>query len=216
MEEHFEVYNKSTGTPYRIQVSKMWIEEGKIYFNLVDWSSMYGLPTNVFEQVKEKVYRCDPAHINGSILYRSDAPKVKEAEVIEFKERAEILEEMEDIPTENLIKEIKENIKQIKDSLERLLNAGRESLKQKGIRAFTFYTARYKEEIYKIIVPREISNINLMNLSNALTSFFNAVNFIEKKSSEFSIFVRSEYTELDFLTQKLEKYHKILKNKISK
>jgi hypothetical protein len=216
MEEHFEVYNKGTGTPYRIQVNKMWIEGGKIYFNLVDWSSMYGLPTKVFEKVEEKIYRCDPAHINGSILYRSDVTKAKEAEVKEFKERSEALEDMEDITHEDLIKEIKDTVKEMKGSLENLLDAGRKNLKQKGIRPFTFYTARFKEEIYKLIVPGEATQIKLINLSQNLTNFFNAVKFIEKKASEFSMLVRSEYTELSFLTQKLEKYHKVLKNKMSR
>ena len=216
MEEHFEVYNKGTGTPYRIQVNKMWIEDGKIYFNLVDWSSMYGLPTKVFEKVKEKVYRCDPAHINGSILYRSDVTKAKEAEVKEFKERAEALEEAEEISPENLILEIKDTVQQAKERLDDLLEAGKTNLKQKGIRPFTFYTARYKEEIYKLRVPEEATQIKLLNLSQALTNFFNAVHFIEKKASEFSMLVRSEYTALDFLTQKLEKDYKTLKNILSK
>ena len=176
---------------------------------------MYGLPPKVFEKVGDQVYRCDPAHINGSILYRSDFTKAKEAEVQDFKERTEILEDLEDISNEELIKEIKTNVQELKESLEALLEAGRNSLKQKGIRPFTFYTARFKEEIYKILVPSEITQIKLINLSQALTNFFNAVNFIEKKASEFNMLVRSEYTALSFLTQKLEKYHKILINKLS-
>jgi hypothetical protein len=212
MEEFFEVFTTGTGTPFRIKVNKIWIENNKIYFNILDWSTTYGLPTKIFKHVKEKIYWCNPAFINNSIIYKSEIIKDKGSTVTDLKESKEVLQDTYDtsITLEDLIKEIRENIKQIKLSIDRLIKSGREKLKQKGIRAFTFYTARYKEEIQKVLVPGEINDQKVNNLSNSLTRFFTAIKFIEKKSSEFSRYVQSEYTELDFLTQKLEKNHTIL------
>ena len=219
MEEHFIVFIKGPGLPFKIEVNKIWIEKDKVYFRIVGLSSQAKIPRRLFEYVGENVFRCDVGAIDDWILRQKEAVKVKisERKEIVYKAREEQLKDsdLEDVKVEELIKEIDNDFIQMKTSLDQLINAGGKKLKQKALRSFTFFTARLKEEIDNIKIPLIINNYNLNNFADSLAKFMNAIDFISRKTlTDFSREVHSEVAELNFLFKKLEKRHLILTKKI--
>ena len=221
MEEHFIVFIKGPGLPFKIEVNKIWIEKDKVYFNIVGLSSKAKFSSKLFEHVRENIFRCNAGDIDDWILRQKEAVKVKisEKKEINYKALEEQLKDSDlvNIKIEELIKEIDSDLIQIKTSLDQLIKSGGEKLKQKALRSFTFFTARLKEELDNIKIPLIINSYNLNNFAESLTKFINAIDFISKRTlSDFSREVHSEVAELNFLIQKLEKRHLILKKKLEK
>jgi hypothetical protein len=219
VEEHFIVFIKGPGLPFKIEVNKIWIENDKVYFNIVGLSSQAKIPRKLFEHVSENIFRCNASDVDDWILRQKEVVKIKvsERKEIVYKAREELLKDadIEDVKVEELIKEMDNVLIQIKTSLDQLINSGGKKLKQKALRSFTFFTARLKEELLYVKIPLTINKFNLNYFSDSLSKLLNTIDFISRKTlSDFSREVHSEVAELNFLIQKLEKKDLILKKKL--
>ncbi len=217
MEEYFEVFTKGPGRPFRIKVNKIWIENNEIYLEILGWNVTMGLPSGIFKNVRENVYCCQPAQINGWILYKSDVKKTQESQVKEFKDRVKILEKSheEEINLEELIIELKNNKELIKKALKTLIKSAEEKLKFKALRSCDFFTSRIKEKLKNIEIPEQMYYISLKKLSISISKLLDFIKNAGSKSvRDFNTQVQSEVAEINFLASKLEKKNMILKKKL--
>jgi len=210
MEERFRVYTDGPGPAFKIEVNKIWIEDGTIFFRILDWNRTIGLPNEIFEHIKDDLYRFNSKNIHAWISHE----KEKKTELKIVKSKLEDQEDYEHISIEELGEQIKNNLLEIRKSLESHITSGKKKFKQTPLRAFTFFTSRFKEELDKIKIPVEINKISLHVLSNSITKFLTSYKFLNAKPLPGFSEVQSELIELIFHTQKLEKQLKILKKKI--
>lgn len=109
--------------------------------------------------------------------------------------------------TKKLILEVRENLIEIKVSLDHFLETGKDKIDQKAQRSLNFFSDRIRKEINEIEIPEEELNYdNINDVINSIKKLFTSINEIAKKSlPKFHKEVQAEIKELNYITRKLGK-----------
>ena len=106
-----------------------------------------------------------------------------------------------------LIIEIRDNLIEIKISLDHFIEVGKEKIDQKSQKSLNFFSDRIRKEIDEIKAPEdEITYDNTLDLLNAIKKLFITINEIARKSlPKFQKQVQPQIKELNYITRKLNK-----------
>ena len=109
--------------------------------------------------------------------------------------------------TKKIIQEVREDLIEIKVSLDHFLQVGKEKIDQKAQRSLNFFSDRIRKEIDEIEIPDEELNYdNINDLLNSIKKLFTTINEIARKSlPKFHKEVQTELKELNYITRKLGK-----------
>ncbi|MFX0000503.1 MAG: hypothetical protein ACFE9Q_08690 [Candidatus Hodarchaeota archaeon] len=106
-----------------------------------------------------------------------------------------------------LLKDIRDNLIEIKVCLDHFLETGMEKIDQKAQRSLNFFSDRIRKEIDEIEIPeKDINYETIMELLNSIKKLFTTINEIARKSlPKFHKEVQTEIKELNYITRKLGK-----------
>ena len=117
------------------------------------------------------------------------------------------------------ISDIRNNLIEIKISVDHFLEAGKDKIEEKSLKSLYFFSDRIKKEIDDIEIPED-ENLNYDNLNkliNSIKKLFTSINDIAKKSlPKFQKIVQPEIKKLNYITRKLGKKQAILEQLLRK
>ena len=117
------------------------------------------------------------------------------------------------------ISDIRNNLIEIKISVDHFLEAGKDKIEEKSLKSLYFFSDRIKKEIDDIEIPED-ENLNYDNLNklvNSIKKLFTSINDIAKKSlPKFQKIVQPQIKELNYITRKLGKKQAILEQLLRK